>query len=356
MWHVLGRLQAGRFNSGPEALAVTIWLSFAMCVALIGIAGVKLSRNADVIAEKTGFGGTWVGLIMLASVTSLPELATGITSVTTAGVPDIAVGDVFGSCVFNVLIIVVLDLMSQEGSVFFRASQGHMLSGAFGVMLLGVAGIGLSLAATGVQWSVGHVGVYSIVILVLYAVAIRTVFLYERRNTAESAAEVAERYPDITLRRAAAGYALAALVVVSTGIMLPFVAAELARQMGWTQSFVGTLFVAFATSLPEIVTTIAAFHIGALDMAISNLFGSNLFNVAILAVDDLFYLPGPLLGDVAPAHGISALSAMVMTGAAIAAIAYRARARLFDTIGWTSIALVALYLLNGYALFVVGNT
>ena len=75
-----------------------VWVQFAICLVLIGIAGVKLTHYGDAIADKSGLGRTWVGVLMLAAVTSLPELATGISSVTAANVPDIAVGDILGSC------------------------------------------------------------------------------------------------------------------------------------------------------------------------------------------------------------------------------------------------------------------
>ena len=101
--------------------------------------------------------------------------------------------------------------------------------------------------------------------------------------------------------------------------------------------------------------TLGALRIGALDMAVSNLFGSNLFNIAILAVDDIVYLEGPLLANISVAHAISALSAMVMTSAAVAGILYSPKARVLDIVGWTSIGLVVLYLLNCYALFLVGS-
>ena len=70
------------------------WSGFLICVALIVVAGVKLCRYGDIIADKTGLGGTWIGLVMVATVTSLPELATGIASVTVAAAPDIAIGDI----------------------------------------------------------------------------------------------------------------------------------------------------------------------------------------------------------------------------------------------------------------------
>ena len=80
-----------------------LWLEFVICMAVIVYSGTKLSIYGDIIAEKTSLGRAWTGLVLMASVTSLPELVTGVSSVTYAGVPDIAVGDVLGSCVSNML-------------------------------------------------------------------------------------------------------------------------------------------------------------------------------------------------------------------------------------------------------------
>lgn len=86
-----------------------LWIKFLICTSLIVYSGTKLSKYGDIIAEKTGIGGTLIGVALMASVTSLPELVTGISSVTYADVPDIAAGDVLGSCVFNMLILAFLD-------------------------------------------------------------------------------------------------------------------------------------------------------------------------------------------------------------------------------------------------------
>jgi cation:H+ antiporter len=332
-----------------------IWTQFALCVLLIGVAGFKLSRYGDVIAEKTGMGGTWVGLILLATVTSLPELITGISAVSFAHTPEIAVGDVLGSCVFNLMIIVVLDFLQRGESVYTRASTGHILSAGFGIVLIGIAGFNILLAQSGYVWRIGHVGVYTPIILMVYAIAMRTVFRYERAHLDAYTGQSVERYPAMTLREAAIGYAIAALVVAAAGLWLPFVGKELALSMGWHESFVGTIFVAFVTSVPELVVTISALRIGALDMAIGNLLGSNLFDIAILALDDLLYLPGPILSYVSVTHGVSALSAMVMTGVAIIGLLYRPRPRVFKTVGWVSIFLFLVYLLNSYILFLHGG-
>lgn len=117
----------------------------------------------------------------------------------------------------------------------------------------------------------------------------------------------------------------------------------------------GTLFVAFATSVPELVVTLAAVRLGALDMAIGNLLGSNLFDMLLVAIDDLFYTPGPILAEVSPAHAISAMSALVMTGLAIVGLYYRPRGRVLRTAGWVSLALFVIYLLNAYVLFLHGG-
>ncbi len=331
------------------------WLKFAICAGLIGYAGSRLSRYGDIIADKTGLGATWVGLVLLATVTSLPELITGVSSVAIAGVPNIAVGDVMGSCVFNLLLIVVLDFLHRGESLYTRASQGHILSAGFGVILIGFAGFSLVLGDGAEAVAIGHVGLYTPIILFLYALAMRTVFQFEQRQRVEYAEKAAERYPDISLRTAVVRYLLASALVVSAGVWLPFIGVELALVMGWNNSFVGTLFVAFATSVPELVVTVSALRIGALDMAIGNLLGSNLFDVAILAVDDIFFIEGPLLSHVSQIHVVSAISAIMMTGVAIVGLFYRAVSRLFRTVGWVSLFLFVIYLVNSYVLFLAGE-
>jgi len=324
-----------------------VWVQFAICLILIGVAGTRLALYADAIAEKTGMGGSWVGVVLLASVTSLPELATGISSVTVAGVPDIAVGDILGSCVFNLFILAILEMMIRSESIYRKASQGHILSSGFGIILIGIIGLGIILSAGEGKVAVGHVGVYSFVLVGFYIFSMRTVFRFEKQLAEELTSQVPENYAHMTLRQTLLRYLGAALVVVFAGIWLPFIGAELAVQMQWNESFVGTLFVAFVTSLPELVVTIAAVRIQALDMAVGNVLGSNLFNTVIIAVDDLFYLPGPLLADVEQSHIISALVAIAMTGVVVVSLFYRTR-RMRHVVSWSGLTLIALYILNAY--------
>lgn len=332
---------------------MTVWLQFLLCMALIGFAGTKLSRHGDIIADKTGMGGTWVGLVLMASVTSLPELVTGISAVTVAGAPNIAIGNVLGSCVFNLVFLVVVDFLYRRESVYTRASQGHILSAGFGVALLGFVGFNLLLADSAP--AIGHVGLYSPVIVLIYLLAMRTVYRYEQKQMADYVEDRADRYPEITLRGAVLRYAAAAVVVVVMGLWLPFLGRDIAVEMGWHQSFVGTLLVAAATTVPEMVVTISAVRIGALDMAVANLLGSNLFNLLIIAVDDALFLDGPILAHVSPMHMATALSAIAMTGTAIVGLLYRPPGRLFRSVGWVSLFLFSIYLLNSYVVFTHGE-
>lgn len=331
------------------------WLQFGVCALLIGAAGPELSRSGDIIADKTGISGNWIGLVLLGAVTSLPELVTGVSSVTWANEPNIAVGDVFGSCVFNLLILVVVDFMHRETPVYRRAHQGHILSAGFGVILIGFAGLNLLVADHRANYAIGHVGLYTPILIGLYLLALRAVFTYERDHREAFVEGASERYPDVTLKTAIVRYLAAAVLVVAAGIWLPFAGTDLADAMGWKTTFVGSLFVAAATSLPELVVTIAAVRIGALNMAIANLLGSNLFNMLVLGVDDIFYLKGPILWNVSPAHAFSAGSAVIMAGLVIVSLLYRPGKRLFRVIGWTSLGLFVLYVFNAYVVYLHGS-
>jgi cation:H+ antiporter len=328
------------------------WLQLAACAAVILAAGSQLSRYGDVIARLTGLGGSWIGLVLVASVTSLPELVTGVSSVTMADVPDIAVGNILGACVLNLGMMVVLDALHRRASIYSVASQGHVLGASFGIVMLGIVIAGL-LVGEVTGWHVRHLSYFSVALFLLYLVAVRTIYQYEQgaqRAAVEAEAEL-RPLPDITLRQALLRYGAAAAVVVAAALWLPFAADRLATAMGWSDSFVGTLLVALTTTLPELTVTVAAVRIGALDLAIGNLVGSNLFNLAILALDDLLYVKGPLLSAVTPGHALTATAAVLMAAALIVALVARPQARLLNSVSWASVAIAFVFLLNAWLQF-----
>lgn len=331
-----------------------IWpvVQFLVCAAAISVAGYRLAVEGERIGLAWGLSGSWVGLAMLASVTSLPELLTGISAVTLAHSPNIALGDALGSCVINLGFLVVVDFVLRDEPLYRKASASHLLSGAFGVVMLGFVAMNILLADTP---GFGHlavegVGLYSPVIVLLYLVALRMVFQHERGRP-ESPAE-AVRVPSV--RQSLWRFGVAALVVAAAGVWLPLAGAQLADALQWNRSFIGTLFIALATSLPELAVSLSAIKLRALDMAVGNLLGSNLFNVVIIAIDDVAYRQGLLLAHVSSLHAITALSAVVMTGLAMIGLFYRPENRVLRTVGWVSMAMAAVYLLNTYIVFLYG--
>ena len=120
-------------------------VGFIACAAVIIYSGTKLSYYGDKIADHTGMGKAWVGLILMASVTSLPELITGISAVAIVKAPDLAAGDIFGSCVFNLLILSVLDSRIKQ-PLFSIVKSSHIVAAIFGIILLTVAGMAIYLS------------------------------------------------------------------------------------------------------------------------------------------------------------------------------------------------------------------
>jgi cation:H+ antiporter len=327
-----------------------LWLGFLVCTGVIVYSGTKLSRYGDVIAEKTGLGKVWIGMVLMASVTSLPELVTGISAVTLAGVPDIAVGDVLGSCVFNMLIIAILDAVYRIMPISAKAHQGNILSAGFGIILLSMVAASLFLGKY--ISSIGWIGPYSLFFIIIYFVAVKLVYSYEKRQISalikEKAIEL--RYKDIPVKTAVVNYSINAAVVIIAATFLPKIGVGIAETTGLGQTFVGNIFIALSTSLPEVVVSMTAIKIDAIDLAIGNLFGSNIFNIFILAIDDIFFIKGPILSFANPNHIISALSAITMTTIAIIGLTYRAsKKRLL--LSWDSICIIIIYVLNVMMLY-----
>lgn len=325
-------------------------LQFAVCALLIGRAGFVLSRSADQLAAAYGWGRGWVGVALLATVTSVPELAAGISAVVVVDAPNLAVGNALGACVVNLAFLVVVDALQREQPMYRGAGPTHLLSAAFGVVMMGFVAMGLTIRVPAVL----HVGLHSPLLLGLYLVALRSVHAQEGASRLQAGAAAAA-VPGPRLRREWLTFGAGAAVVLAAGTLLPPVADSLAREMGLSRTFVGTVFMAVVTTLPEMAVTLAALRLGALDMAIGNLLGSNLFNVAILAVEDAVYTKGSLLAAVGAAHAGTASTALIMMGLVIAGLVMRPRGRVLRVVSWVSVGLVAAYAINTAVAFLAGT-
>ena len=333
-----------------------LWPAFICCTLVILYSGAKVTSYADIIAEKTGLGRLWIGVLLLAFITSIPELIAGLSSVLIFATPDIAAGAVVGSCVFNMLILAMLDIFDRSSPLSSRVHQRHTLSACFGILLLSIVAVNIFLSSSHsiIINSFGWIGLYTPVIIILYFVAMRLIFYHEKRTIASFIKEKPEelKYENISTKELYVKFITNAILIVIAAIILPEIGKLIAEITGLGETFVGNIFIALATSLPEVVVSIAALKIGAVDMAIGNLFGSNIFNIGILAIDDIFYTKGPILTFIESNHIVSALSAIIMMTIAVTGLTYRARRKkLF--MAWDSLGITAVYVLNLIALYML---
>jgi len=325
-----------------------------VCVGLVIWTAARLSQSADVLAEKTGLGRTWVGAILLSGATSLPELATGLSATLVFQAPDLAVGGILGSCLFNLLILAILDIFTGPEPLLTQVQISHGIAAGMGCVMLGVAALGMLSSDYGLPLEVGWFNVSSFLLIGLYAVSAFLIAQFELRRRSEVLEQESEmfQYSDIPPLWAYGTFVGLAIATVLLGIWLASIGDRVAVVTGLGQSFVGALLLAGATSLPEVVASISAIRLGAVDLAVSNIFGSNLFNMAILGIYDLAYVRGSLYLNINYfVHLFSLLVAIVMTAVALVGLIYRAtrRSRLYFT--WDVVALIVLYGVGMYVIY-----
>jgi cation:H+ antiporter len=333
-----------------------IWIEFIICAALIILVSSLLSRYGDVIAEKTGLGRAWIGAILIAGITSLPELASGVSAVAWLKVPNLAAGAVMGSCLFNLMLIAVMDLAYQPGRVLAKAQDVHILSGGLGVLLLGLVAMGVLIGPGLNGFGVLGIGFLSIVIAILYAVGGKMIAGLEKERMSQVLEQEAKEkdYAQISARKAYAVFISSAIAVIVLGVWLSSIGDRLATTTGLSRSFVGNLFLAVSTSLPEIAASLAAIRLGAIDLAIGNVLGSNLFNVLLLAIYDLADGSANFWSALTNANGFAAVMAMMMTGVVIISLMYRASPRTPYRFSWDGVALIVMYTGSILALYLLG--
>lgn len=321
--------------------SVVPWIGFLACAAAVAWSGSRLARLADRLADVTGLAHAWLGLVLMATVTSLPELFVGVASAGVQGNADLAVGNVLGACVFNLLILSVLDALHRGPGLLRAASPDQVLSTSFGVVLFALVGLGLFLPD---QYRIaGWVGILSLVFLAVYLVAMRMV--YQQMRPSAPRVESGGAEDETGMREALVRYAVHAGVVIVAALLLPGFAEQIAERSGLKASFVGTLLLAVATTLPEGAVSIAALRLGSVDMAVSNLLGSNLFNIAILAIDDLVYEEGVLLKDASDAHLITVFSTLVMSAIVIVGLTFRSTPKRY-LLAWDTFLIALVYVVN----------
>ncbi len=318
-----------------------IWLQFFISAALVVVAAIKLVEYGDVIAVRTRLGGMFVGTLLLAGATSLPEFLT-ILNALDQNVPNLAAGNLFGSSMFNMLLLAVLDLSNHQARILRRVAMRHALTASLATLLTGMV-IFFMLADVDVQ--AGWVGLDSLLVMGAYLVGVRIIQTGLAVPVVAPSVTVEDTVDDATLpslRRAGLGFLLAAGALVIVTPWLVSSSATIAEVTGLGASFIGTTLVAVITSLPELVTVLSASRLGAYDLAVGNLFGSNAFNIFALALTDVFYLRGRFLGDIDPTFALAGLLGLLLTNLGLIGNLARVERRLWF------IEVDALFIIVGY--------
>jgi cation:H+ antiporter len=326
-----------------------VWLKLIVCILIIFFAGKRVAKYGDIIAEGTGIGRVWMGVIAIALVTSLPELFTGISAVTLVGEPDLAVGDLIGANSFNLLNLALLDLYHKHGSIFLGASATHRVTAWFSLLLLSLVALSIIISSSMSSMSLGWIGWYTPVIIIMYVISVRQICQYERRH--KQAAEPILYPADEPLRKTIIYFIISSVFIIGAGIWLATIGDEIASVTGWEKSFVGSLFLAFTTTLPEITVSFTAIRIGATDMAIANMVGSNLFNLTIIPVADIIYGKGPIFAHVSAGHLVIAGAVAVMTLLFI--LGLRVSPPRVFRLSWLNCSLIIIFILGTYLSFIL---
>jgi cation:H+ antiporter len=315
------------------SLQLALWqwiLVFATSAAAVVGAGSVLARAGDAIATRTRLGGLFVGMLLMAAATSLPEIVTD-ASAAAAGAPDLSIGDLFGSSMANMAILAFIDLTARR-RVWPSVELGHARLGAVAITLTAFVLLGI-VSPTGLR--IGWVGAESVAVVVIYVVAAAWIGRSDRPRRGEEPKPGEEVLLPVgwgveggSLRRDLLIFAGASAIILLAGPALAISADGIAKETGIAETFIGVTLLAIATSLPELVASLAAVRIGAHDLAVGNLFGSNAFNMTVVLWVDLAYTDGPVLQSVSLNQLIPGIGAILLMGLAIGALVHGRATRL----------------------------
>lgn len=319
-------------------------VSFVLSALVIVIAGSRLARLADELADRTGMGEALFGVLLLAGVTSLPDFAATLSAAIDLR-PDLAMSNVMGSMAVNLLFLGIAD-------IFYRkANLEHAAASSVNLMLAGLLIVLLTLPLIAIvapnvtAWRIHPI---TPVIVMAYLFGLHLVLkaqakpMWFPRLTRQTVSDTPSQKHYGSLPAAWMRFILLAIITGIAGWVLMEAAKVIADQTGLSDTLVGGLFTALATSTPELVTTIAAIRYGALTLGVSNIFGTNCFNMLVVAAADIGYPNGSIYHDMAPVQMTWGLIGILMTAILLLGLVRRETYGI-GRIGFESTLILAVY-------------
>ncbi|UCB57579.1 MAG: hypothetical protein JSV30_03060 [Candidatus Omnitrophota bacterium] len=331
---------------------LVLWLKFIVCAAIVVFSGYKICIYAEKIARALGVGHSFIGLILLAVVTSLPELSVAVSAVKIKAL-DLALSDLFGSNLFNLTIvgIIFLCFIKKPRTISFDAT--HFISSGFSVIMIALAAMGIvfyNFFSPITAYSPFLLDVETALILASYIFGAYLIFRSEKAPK-PSAAKGRRRFKDGSTWFK---FLVFSAILVAAAIYLSKLGNQIARipvggvALGGT--FVGGLFIAIITSLPEVTVALSSIKLGYWDMAMGNIFGSNMFNMGIIAVADLALGRKIILSCASSLHLFTVLFVIISTALVTGGLVYRSRKKM-PALAWDSVGIIFVYFAANLVIF-----
>lgn len=332
---------------GDLAVAIVVLLASA---GVVIFCGTQLAVYSDALASLTGWGRLFVGSLLLAAATSLPELSTNISAVRLDPPnPELSMGAVLGANMKNLVTLAAVALAFGGKRFLQRVApeQGYLMVVAIGLTGAAILFGGLKLGA-----EVWEIGLSSIILSILFLLGMWWVYK-TRPKEGDADADVEE--PGMTLRKAWIMFSLVSFGVIVSGFFLAWSTDALAEITGIASSTLGILLVAFVTTIPEISATVMAVRLGAMDLAVAGLYGSSVFNISILFYSDIFYRDGILVNQTEPAHFVAGGVGIGLMLAGLVLVL--ARNRIKPVVAAVALVMIAaIYIVGAVAVATVGGT
>lgn len=328
-----------------------MWINFSISAFLVIFAGYYLTEYGDEISEKSSISGGFIGFFLLALTTSLPELITSISAIYFQGEPQLALGNIFGSNLFNIGIIFLLDFFSKKGA-FADAKKENIVSIAYILIISLLAIIPMifnSLFNINILPSM-PINIESILILLFYIYILRTFNNSVEEEQKELDFNKGESLVPVYLK-----FALMGAIIVVSGIFLTKSVDQIAEAYNLGKTFAGSMFLAFVTSLPEATVSISAIRIGAINMALGNVLGSNVFNVLIIFFADIFTKRQLLYIDELKSSIITGVFSLLIAAVALYGIIKKSKnsSLLFNKVSFPGLFILIVYFLGMYFTYAV---
>ena len=318
-------------------------LALAAAGLAIVLAGIRLTRTADTLADRTGLGDALGGALLLGAVTSLPGIVTTVTGAL-EGDPGFGLSNPIGGVAIQTVWLAIADLLYRRANLeHAAASLENVMQALILVALLGVPV--MAYATPTLRW--GWIHPLTLLIPALYAyglVLLRRMRKDPMWSPVRTAATPDDAQPDersdVPTSRLWARLAALGLVVGVAGWVIGQGGLGVIAATGLPSGVVGFTLTTALTSLPELVVLITAVRMGALALGVGNIIGGNVFDTLMIAVADVAYLEGPVYRDAGPISLVLLGGTVIMTTVLAGGLIMRDR----RGIGFEGVALPAIYL------------